>query len=115
MVKSFITLAPGACTLKLFTAVIVEVSQQGRVFPYAINFQPSTIFAGKAGALLEWSYLRDCALVVGSQPCPHILDQCVTEWHWQNTLPYWDIAAITAIKSFIIHAPDYSGPIEIRG
>ncbi len=59
MVKTFITLTLGACTLKLFTAVIVEVSQQGRVFPAAINFQPSLIIAGKAGALLEWSYLWD--------------------------------------------------------
>ncbi len=37
--------SPGACAIKLFTAVTVAVGEQARKYVTAINFQPSLIFA----------------------------------------------------------------------
>jgi hypothetical protein len=44
-------MATGACTVKLFTAVIIAVSLKARVFAAAIHFHPSLIFAGKGAAI----------------------------------------------------------------
>ncbi len=40
---------PGACTSKLFMAVIYGFSSQGIVFVPGKPFHPSVMFAGKAG------------------------------------------------------------------
>jgi hypothetical protein len=40
----------GACTVKLFTDVIYGILQYARVFVPGKPFQPSQMFAGKAGA-----------------------------------------------------------------
>jgi hypothetical protein len=40
----------GACSIKLFTAIINFVSEYVAVFDIASHFHPSLIFAGKAGA-----------------------------------------------------------------
>ncbi len=50
----------GACTLKLFTAVIVAVLQKASVFAFSTHFHPSLIFLGKAGSLpLVWNLIKD--------------------------------------------------------
>jgi hypothetical protein len=43
--------------------------------------------------------------MVGFQTYPQILDLGGSDWHWQNTLAYYNTAKITAIKSFIVQAP----------
>ncbi len=48
--KSFIGTAPAANPIKLFAAVIYEFSLQARVFVLGKAFQPSLMFASKAGA-----------------------------------------------------------------
>ena len=45
--KSFVTLHPGAFTIKLFTNVIHSVPWEARVFKTVIHFHPSLIFADK--------------------------------------------------------------------
>ncbi len=50
-VKSFLRQAPGACTIKLFTAVIVAASHYATVFATFIHFHPSLIFVSKGGSL----------------------------------------------------------------
>jgi hypothetical protein len=47
--KCLIKLAPGACTINLFTAVIVAGA---RVLATSIHLQPSLIFVGKAKTIL---------------------------------------------------------------
>ncbi len=39
-------MTPGACTIKLFTLVIVAVSEKARVFATAFHYHPSLIFVG---------------------------------------------------------------------
>ncbi len=46
-IRSFITLGPGACSIKLFTAVIYGVN----VFILGKPFQPSLMFVGEARSL----------------------------------------------------------------
>jgi hypothetical protein len=47
--------------IKLFATVIYEFSLSARVFVPGELFQPSLMFAGKAGAYLSESYFR-CSL-----------------------------------------------------
>ncbi len=60
----------GACTIKLFTVVIVVESQKARVFATLILVHPGLIFAGKAGAYQKGA---PCHTPL-SNPCPHTLD-----------------------------------------
>jgi hypothetical protein len=53
-----------ACTIKLFTAVIVAMSLYARVFAITIHFHHSLTFAGKAGA--HRSPLWGSTLMTGS-------------------------------------------------
>jgi hypothetical protein len=46
--KSFLGSAPGACTIKLFTVVIVAMMKYAIEFATAIYLYPSLIFTGKA-------------------------------------------------------------------
>ncbi len=65
---------PGAYILKLFTTVIVSMSQQARVFTTSIHFQPSLICAGKVRSLLleqKWSPVRGSTLVCSSLACKY--------------------------------------------
>jgi hypothetical protein len=41
---------PGACTIKLFSAIVYGFSQEARAFDSGKPFQPSLMFAGKTGA-----------------------------------------------------------------
>jgi len=43
------------------------------------------------------------------QPCPQILDKSGSEWKWQYTPAYYDMASIMAVKSFIVPAPGITG------
>jgi hypothetical protein len=47
---------------------------------------------------------QDSAIMVGSYPCPKILDQSGSEWKWQ-TLAYYRSATIAALKCLIVQAP----------
>jgi hypothetical protein len=44
-----VTKTPGVNVIKLFTVVSYELSQSARAFVLGKPFQPSLIFAGKAG------------------------------------------------------------------
>jgi len=48
--KSFETFGPGACINKLIMAVIYGFPEEAKVFVPGKPFQPSLMFAGKAGA-----------------------------------------------------------------
>ncbi len=51
-------ICPGACTTKLFTAVIYGFSYEAKVFVPGKPFQPSLMFAGKAKAYLNEAHFR---------------------------------------------------------
>jgi hypothetical protein len=55
--KFYILLTPGACTIKLFMAVIVAVSYKVSVC-HSIHFHSNLIFVGKAGAYQSGSPYR---------------------------------------------------------
>jgi hypothetical protein len=57
-VKLYVLQAPGACTIKLFTAVICRFSKKARVFASGKPFQPSLMFGVKAGAYLSGEPVR---------------------------------------------------------
>jgi len=49
----------GACTIKLFTEVIITETLWAYAFVTASHFWPSLVFAGKARSLtLEWSFVK---------------------------------------------------------
>ncbi len=52
----------GACTIKLFMAVIYGFSYSARVFLPGKPFQPSLMFAGKAGAYPRVEHLKGDSL-----------------------------------------------------
>ncbi len=45
---------------------------------------------------------------VGSHTCLQILDEGGSHLHWKNSLTYYDVAQITAVKIFITQAPFYA-------
>ena len=67
-VKSFIVQAPGVDPIKLITAVIYGFMKYAGVFLLGKPFQPSLMFAGKAG-----SYLNEAPFRIGSWPHPQTL------------------------------------------
>ncbi len=69
-VKSFITLSTGGSGLT--TDTIATISKLGRfsIFFVGENYLDKDI----RWSLPEWGYLRDSTLMVGSSPCPQILD-----------------------------------------
>ncbi len=72
------------------------------MFAAAIHFHPNLIFAGRARSLLlERSSVR-CFTVVGSS----LAHKYETRVEVANALDYCDMAIITAIKSFIVQAPE---------
>jgi hypothetical protein len=56
----------GACTIKLFTAVIHGFSQLARMFVPGKPFKPSLMFVGKATGLPESGAPETCFTWVGS-------------------------------------------------
>jgi hypothetical protein len=65
-------LATGACTVNLFTVVIVAVSLRDTVFATATSVRPSLIFVGKARSLpFQWSLVKGSSLVVYSFACKY--------------------------------------------
>jgi len=55
---------PGACAIKLFTAVIGTISEIAIAFVNAIHYHPSLMFACNTRSLpLEWSSVRGSTLV----------------------------------------------------
>jgi hypothetical protein len=65
-------LATGACTVNLFTVVIVAVSLRDTVFTAATSARPSLIFVGKARSLpLEWSPVKGSFLEFYSFTCKY--------------------------------------------
>ncbi len=50
----------------------------------------------------EWSPGRGSTLMVGSEPCPQILDSVGSNWRWQTLLLITNTATIIAVKVFIV-------------
>ncbi len=59
------------------------------------------IYAGKNIGLDEMEPLRDSTLLVWSKPCLQILE-LVCKWMALQTLAYYGMATITAVKSFVV-------------
>ncbi len=94
--KCFVVQTPGSCVIKIFTTVIVAVSQKARLFTNAIHFHHSLIFSGKAEAYQKESpYDKLLALSVNIR----------VGYKWMavaNTLAYYDTVTITVVKSFLV-------------
>jgi hypothetical protein len=69
------------------------------------HFNPSVIFADKAGAYQSGVSYRIQTVIVGSQTFLKILNMGGSDRQWET---YYDITKITAIKCFIVQA---IGPI----
>ena len=54
-------------------------------------------------SLPEWNYLHDSTLMVGSKPCPQVLDQGVSVKH----SAYQDAAIIMAVRIFIVQVAGF--------
>ncbi len=55
------------------------------MFATTTHFYPTLTFAGKAGAYQSGaSLLQDSTVMVGSKPCPQILDESGGKWKWQT-------------------------------
>ncbi len=74
------------------------------MFATSIHLYLGLIIVGKARSLPDLSTLGGSPLMVGSQPCPQILAKGESELH----INYYIMAKITAIKNFIVQAPDVS-------
>ncbi len=71
------------------------------MFATVSHFYPRQAFAGKAGYLQEWSLYKTRLRWVA----PRLALKCLTRVKMENTLAYYDMAKITAAKSFIVQAP----------
>jgi hypothetical protein len=70
--RHFLNNNPEVCTVKPFTAVIVTILLQARLFATAIHFHPSLLYVGKARSLpLEKSPVRGSTQVGFSIACKY--------------------------------------------